>query len=115
MRRSYAQMRNKVFMATIALGALVLTQSAQSNQLGAERLIDLDGTSNTRDLGGYLTGDDRMIRSGQLIRSENLYRLTPEDFARLEEIGVKTVIDLRTAKEHHHEPTLGPSAAKRPS
>lgn len=106
MRKSYAQLRKKAFTAVIAVSALALVNQAFANQLGYDRVIDLEGTSNTRDLGGYMTGDQRMIRSGQLIRSENLYRLTASDFEKLEEIGVKTVIDLRTVKEHNREPTV---------
>lgn len=106
MRKSFAQLKKKVFTAALAVGALALVNPAYANQLGYDRVIDLEGTSNTRDLGGYLTEDQRMIRSGQLIRSENLYRLTASDFEKLEEIGVKTVIDLRTVKEHNREPTV---------
>ena len=58
------------------------------------------GTTNTRDIGGYQTSDLRTIRPRQIIRSENLSRLTAGDFQQLEEIGVKTVIDLRTDREH---------------
>ena len=106
MRKSMRQLKNRVLAVTIAAGAMALVNTAYANQLGHDRMIDLQGTSNTRDLGGYLTEDQRMIRSGQLIRSQNLYRLTPKDFAKLEEIGVKTVIDLRTVKEHKREPTV---------
>jgi hypothetical protein len=48
----------------------------------------LQGTSNTRDIGGYQTGDLRTPRWGQVIRSDNLSRLTASDFQKLEEIGV---------------------------
>ena len=106
MRKSIAQFKKKVFAAAIAVGALALVNPAYANQLGYDRVIDLEGTSNTRDLGGYLTEDQRMIRSGQLIRSENLHRLTASDFEKLEELGVKTVIDLRTVREHDREPTV---------
>lgn len=105
MRKSIVQLKKKVITAAIAVGALAMVNLAYANQLGYDRVIDLEGTSNTRDLGGYLTEDQRMIRSGQLIRSENLYKLTASDFEKLEEIGVKTVIDLRTVREHNREPT----------
>ena len=69
-------------------------------------MIDLEGTSNTRDIGGYQTSDLRTLRWRQIIRSENLSRLTASDFQKLEEIGVKTVIDLRTDREHDQSPTV---------
>lgn len=106
MRRSFAQLRKKAVSVAAAVSALALVNPAVANQLGYDRVIALEGSSNTRDLGGYVTEDERMIRSGQLIRSQNLYRLTANDFEKLEEIGVKTVIDLRTVKEHNREPTV---------
>jgi len=93
-------------MAVIAMGGLVLVNSAIANELAYERVIHLEGTSNTRDIGGYQTSGLRTLLPGQIIRSENLSRLTAGDFQKLEEIGVKTVIDLRTQREHDHAPTV---------
>ena len=106
MRKSSDRLKNKVFMAVIAMGAWLLVNPAFSDESSYDRVIDLKGTSNTRDIGGYQTGDQRFLRSGQIIRSENLSRLTASDFRKLEEIGVKTVIDLRTDKEHDKAPTV---------
>ena len=101
MRKSSDRLKNKGFMAVIAMGAWLLVNPAFSDESTYDRVIDLKGTSNTRDIGGYQTGDQRFLRPGQIIRSENLSRLTASDFQKLEEIGVKTVIDLRTDKEHN--------------
>jgi protein-tyrosine phosphatase len=106
MRKSSDRLKNKVFVAAIAISAWVLVNPAFSDELANDRVIDLKGTSNTRDIGGYQTGDQRTLRSGQIIRSENLSRLTVSDFQKLEEIGVKTVIDLRTDREHDKAPTV---------
>ena len=106
MRKSSAQLKKRVYMAVIAMGVWVLVNPAFANELAYDREIHLKGTSNTRDIGGYLTSDLRTLRSGQIIRSENLSRLTASDFQKLEEIGVKTVIDLRTDKEHDQAPTV---------
>ncbi|MDH3903418.1 MAG: tyrosine-protein phosphatase [Xanthomonadales bacterium] len=97
---------NRVYMAIIFMGVWMLATPAFSSQLPVERVIHLDGTANTRDIGGYITSDLRTLRWGQIIRSENLSRLTASDFQKLEEIGVKTVIDLRTDKEHDKSPTV---------
>ena len=91
--------------ALFAIGVSVLAVPAFAIERPVDPVIDLKGTTNTRDIGGYLTDDLRAVRTGQIIRSEKLSRLTPEDFRKLEEIGVKTVIDLRTAKEVDHAPT----------
>jgi protein tyrosine/serine phosphatase len=62
--------------------------------------IDLQGAVNVRDLGGLPAGDGRRTAYRRLLRSENLQELTPSDVARLTgEIGVTTVVDLRTTGE----------------
>jgi len=106
MRKSSAQLNKKVSLAVIAMGVWMLVNPAFSNELPYERVIELKGTSNTRDIGGYQTSDLLTLREGQIIRSENLSKLTANDFQKLEEIGVKTVIDLRTDKEHEKAPTV---------
>jgi protein-tyrosine phosphatase len=62
--------------------------------------IDLEGAVNVRDLGGLPTVDGGSTVPGRLLRSENLQELTPADIAKLvKEIGVTTVVDLRTTGE----------------
>ena len=106
MRNSSAQLKKTAYMAVIVTGLWVLANPAFPNELAYERVINLEGTTNTRDIGGYLTSDLRTIRPRQIIRSENLSRLTTGDFQQLEEIGLKTVIDLRTDREHDKSPTV---------
>jgi|SRR5450756_19215 len=58
--------------------------------------IDLDGTANTRDIGGLPTTDGHRTVSRRLIRSDNLQDLSPDDVRRLiEDYGVKAIADLR--------------------
>ena len=62
--------------------------------------IELDGAVNVRDLGGLPTGDGGTIVPGRLLRSENLQELSAGDVSRLvDEIGLTTVVDLRSANE----------------
>lgn len=62
--------------------------------------IELEGAVNVRDLGGLPTEDGGQIAAGRLLRSDNLQGLTPGDVARLvDDIGVTTVVDLRTTGE----------------
>ena len=66
--------------------------------------IDLEGAANARDVGGLPTVDGRVTRSGVLLRSDNLQGLTPADVSLLvEQLGVRTVLDLRTTGELHLE------------
>ena len=62
--------------------------------------IDLEGAVNVRDLGGMPTEDGGSTVPGRLLRSENLQELTKADIAKLvKEIGVTTVVDLRSSGE----------------
>jgi protein-tyrosine phosphatase len=106
MRKLSALVNKKATIAVIVISVWVLVNPAFSDELAYDRVIHLEGTSNTRDIGGYLTSDLRSLRWRQIIRSENLSRLTASDFQKLEEIGVKTVIDLRTDREHDQSPTV---------
>jgi protein tyrosine/serine phosphatase len=64
------------------------------------RWVRLDGTTNTRDLGGLPTIDGGRTAPGRVLRSDNLQTLSDDDVRRLvEEIGVREVIDLRTTAE----------------
>jgi protein-tyrosine phosphatase len=64
------------------------------------RWVRLDGTTNTRDLGGLPTTDGGRTVAGRILRSDNLQTLTEDDVARLVgDIGLREVIDLRTTAE----------------
>jgi protein-tyrosine phosphatase len=65
-----------------------------------QRLIDLEGCLNFRDLGGYPTADGRRVRWRRLFRSDALHGLTAADVRRLrDELGIGEVIDLRSSAE----------------
>jgi len=106
MQRPSARITKNLCVSVMAIGALMLFNPVFPDELAYDRVIHLKGTTNTRDIGGYQTPDQRTLRWRQIIRSENLARLTAGDFQKLEEIGVKTVIDLRTDKEFKKEPTV---------
>ena len=62
--------------------------------------IDLDGAVNVRDLGGLPTEDGRETVGGRLLRADNLQELSDSDVVRLVgDIGVTTVVDLRSSAE----------------
>jgi protein-tyrosine phosphatase len=64
------------------------------------RWVRLDGTTNTRDLGGLPTTDGGRTVPNRILRSDNLQTLTEDDVRRLvDEIGLRHVIDLRTTAE----------------
>ncbi len=63
------------------------------------RIVQLEGVVNFRDLGGLPTSDGRTVRRGRVFRSDVLYRLTLVDTIALRQLGIKTVIDLRSRDE----------------
>jgi protein-tyrosine phosphatase len=66
--------------------------------------IELEGAVNVRDLGGLPTSDGLRTVGGRLLRADNLQELSPSDVARLvRDIGVTTVVDLRSSNELNSE------------
>ncbi len=63
------------------------------------RTLAFEGCVNFRDLGGYRTTDGRMVAWRRLFRADGLNKLTPADRAQLVDLGLTTVIDLRTLDE----------------
>lgn len=74
------------------------------------RWIELENAVNVRDVGGLPADGGSQTRQRQLVRSDNLQDLSPADVTRLvDEIGVTTVVDLRSANEVESE---GPGPLK---
>jgi protein-tyrosine phosphatase len=65
-----------------------------------DRWLHLDGTTNTRDLGGLPTVDGGVTAFSRVLRSDNLQTLSEDDVRCLvEEVGLTEVVDLRTTAE----------------
>ena len=65
-----------------------------------DRWLRLEGTTNTRDLGGLPTTDGGTTMPGRILRSDNLQTLSEADVRRLvDEVGLRQVVDLRTTAE----------------
>lgn len=62
-------------------------------------MIEVDGAFNFRDIGGVMTTDDRMVKPRMIYRSASLDALSGRGLAALAEIGVRTVIDIRSQGE----------------
>jgi protein-tyrosine phosphatase len=67
----------------------------------------LEGAPNFRDLGGLPTADGRLTRRGVLFRSSALEELSSRDVRLLiNDIGLRTVIDLRSADDRETAQSL---------
>ncbi len=67
--------------------------------------IDLAGVVNMRDLGGRTTADGRVVRSGVVLRSDNLGDLSEDaQDSLLTDYHLSDVVDLRTNREMFVDP-----------
>ena len=64
----------------------------------------LQGTHNTRELGGYPLKDGGQTKRDRFLRSDSLCGLTLEDRQILKEKGLSLVIDLRSEFEQEQAP-----------
>jgi len=78
----------------------------------ADRLIELDGTVNFRDAGGYRTEDGHWVRMGAVYRTDSLDKLTDADLAKLKRLGISVDYDLRTTSERAAGPDRLPEGVR---
>ena len=73
-----------------------------SQQSGA---LAIDGLINLRDLGGLSTASGATTRAGRLLRSESPHTLSESGLRAALDLGIGTVVDLRTASEREQRPS----------
>jgi protein-tyrosine phosphatase len=61
--------------------------------------LPFQGANNFRDMGGYPCRDGRCIKPGKVFRSDHLGSLTADDQRLIEQLGIKTIVDLRRKRE----------------
>jgi protein-tyrosine phosphatase len=66
--------------------------------------IEVTGSRDLRDLGGYRSMDGKHVKKGVLYRSDYLSKFTQRDVEKLEALGLKTVYDLRGEEERESDP-----------
>ncbi|TKT78303.1 tyrosine-protein phosphatase [Aquamicrobium sp. LC103] len=71
-----------------------------------ERHIRLDGAHNVRDLGGYATAAGGTTRWRSFLRADALHELNSDDIQMLLQLGLRTVIDLRSDGEIARQPSV---------
>lgn len=64
-----------------------------------QRVLDLQGGINFRELGGYETVDGRHVKWHKLLRSGNMANLTDRDLRFLTDYGLRIDVDLRSPSE----------------
>jgi protein-tyrosine phosphatase len=78
-----------------------MTSSLAASDRQTPDALDIPGTWNARDVGGRAVpaGATAPLRTGVLVRTASLSRLTPEGVAALEALGVTLDLDLRGEDE----------------
>lgn len=68
------------------------------------RRIPFKHVNNFRDIGGYATRDDMVVKWRRLYRSDSLANLKTEEWTMFERLNIRTVIDLRSKSEIKKNP-----------
>ena len=74
----------------------------------SDRLSPFQAIDNFRDYGDYAVGESRVAR-GRLYRSAHQARATEADLARLADLNLAAVVDLRRPSERREQPSRRPA------
>ncbi len=77
-----------------------------------ERRLDVPGTFNLRDVGGYTTADGRTVKARTLFRSDALHKVDEDGRALLVGLGVASSVDLREDDEKVAAPSALPASVR---
>jgi protein-tyrosine phosphatase len=92
-----------IAMALAATCSLAAKEQEVSSSTADTRMIPMEGGRNFRDVGGYRTADGRTVRWNALYRSGSLGNLQKSGMARLSNMDIRTIIDLRMTTERKRD------------
>ena len=78
----------------------------------AERGLHLSTIPNLRDVGGYRTTDGKWVKMGRVFHSDQLDKVSDEDFEKFTALGLKLICDFRTDNERAAGADRVPPAAE---
>lgn len=78
----------------------------------ADRMTAVEGLCNMRDLGGLSCGNGRRVKRGLIYRSEELCDLPKAGLARIDRLGIRTVVDFRDRNEAAAAPDKTPPSVE---
>ena len=64
-----------------------------------KRMLNLEHAYNVRDIGGYQIGSNATVRWRSFVRASSFSELSAKDVATLGQLGIRTVVDLRSKQE----------------
>lgn len=83
---------------SLSLRFFKLKVDGHFSDIVTNRFFELDSVQNFRDIGGHYTANNQVVRWGKIFRSGDFSRMTENDAAELDGLGLKTVIDLRAKR-----------------
>ncbi|WP_208592213.1 tyrosine-protein phosphatase [Gracilibacillus suaedae] len=72
--------------------------------LEVDNRIEIDGSINFRDLGGYQTESGHQVTYGKIYRSGDLSKLTAKGVKQLQQLNIKQICDFRSENERIEYP-----------
>ena len=81
-----------------------MNSQLQSDGIAAERAMNVTGSQNLRDMGGYETADGRHVKWRTLYRSGAIANLPAASEASMRALGIVAICDLRTPHERGRRP-----------
>ena len=90
--------------AGVVVAALIILVGCAAAPPQHPSRIEITGSRNLRDLGGYRTMDGREVKRGVLYRSDYLRKISKRDLEKVVALGLKTVYDLRGEEEQESNP-----------
>jgi|AZII01.1.fsa_nt_gi protein-tyrosine phosphatase len=93
---------NKTLRYALVLFAVCLQPLAVN--AAEDRVMELDGATNFRDIGNYQTIDGKTVKPGIIYRSAKLSELSDNDLKTVAALNIQTIADLRTTQERTQEP-----------
>jgi protein-tyrosine phosphatase len=103
----------KKLLLCLLLATPTLAQTPDTVVFNARRSVQLAGTSNFRDLGGYPAASGKHVKWGRIYRSADISKLTDSDLQALQSRHVALVCDLRGPQEVAQAPDRLPTGARR--
>lgn len=76
-----------------------LIKSDAQEYIIAERTLPIEGMINFRDMGGYRTKSNKIVKWGKIYRSGHLYNASETGLDYIDKLELNTIIDFRSSNE----------------
>lgn len=97
------------FWSVYSSNNTLIEEGSFSTTLHAPRLIDCDGVTNFRDIGGWVTEDGSFVKQGLIYRSarfneneSSVMTITERGKETVKELGIRSEIDLRKTSDNEN-------------